>query len=484
MEEIVFQSATAMARAIRDRQISSEEVVDACLRRISAVNPQLNAVVQLPADAALQQARAADAAIARREIIGPLHGVPMTIKDTFDTAGVISTAGTLGRSAFVPTEDAVAVARLRAAGAILIGKTNVPELALAPETDNLVYGCTNNPYDLSRTPGGSSGGEGSIIAAGGSPIGLGSDCGGSIRIPANFCGIAGIKPTAGRVSRTGHFPPVTGVMNRLWHVGPLARFVEDLILALRVVSGVDGRDPVLVPMTLGDPTTVALNGLRVAFYTDNGILSPTSETAEVVKKAVEVVSKVVAHVEEDRPSGIEQTYDIMWGLASAERGADVEDALRTAGTTETHRYLKRFQQAQLATEPMTPAGFGALMSRWDMFCAAMIRFIESYDVIICPVVAFPAQRHGFILEKDKDLGFSYCSSYNLTGWPAVVVRGGTSPEGLPIGVQVVARPWREDVAFAVAQYIETALGGWRPPSFSLSDAERVKCGTGPTAARS
>jgi amidase len=463
MDEIISASATALARAIRDRQVSSEEVVDACLRRVKAVNPQLNAVVQEVADGALEQARKADAALARGELMGPLHGVPMTVKDTLDTAGVITTAGTLGRAAFVPGEDAVAVARMRAAGAILIGKTNVPELALAPETDNMVYGCTNNPYDLSRSPGGSSGGEASIIAAGGSPLGLGSDCGGSIRAPAHFCGIAGIKPTAGLVPRTGHFPPVAGLMNRLWHVGPLSRSVEDLILALRVISGVDGRDPVLVPMSLGDPDLVALKGLRVAFYTDNGILSPTPETAEVVKKAVEVLSQAVAHVDEDRPEGIEQTYDIWWALASADRGAGVEALLKTAGTTEPHRYLKRFQEAQSASRAMTPAEFGALISTWDMFCAAMVRFIERYDAIICPVVAFPAQHHGFIQEKEKDLGFSYCFTYNLTGWPAAVVRGGTSPEGLPIGVQVVARPWREDIALAAAQAIETALGGWQPP---------------------
>jgi amidase len=389
----------------------------------------------------------------------------MTIKDTLNTAGVISTAGTQGRAAFVPEEDATSVARMRSAGAILLGKTNVPELALAPETDNLVYGRTNNPYDPSRSPGGSSGGEASIIAAGGSPIGLGSDCGGSIRIPAHFCGLAGIKPTMGRVSRMGHFPPVTGLMNRLWHIGPLARFVEDLILALRIIIGLDGRDPTLVPMTLGDPGMVDLKSLRVAFYTDNGILSPTPETAEVVKKAVEVLSDVVMSVEENCPEGIEQTYDIWWGLVSADGGAGVEAILKMAGTTEPHLYLKRFQEAQLAAKAMTPSGFGTLISKWDMFCGAMIRFIENYDVIVCPVVAFPAQRHGFILEKDKDLGFSYCFTYNLTGWPAAVVRGGTSPEGLPIGVQVVARPWREDVALAVAQYIETALGGWKPPKF-------------------
>ena len=462
MKDIVAASATAMAKAIRDRKVSSEEVVCACLDRVRAVNPLLNAVVQEAGGAALAQARAADIDLGRGRPPGPLHGVPMTIKDTLETAGLVCTAGTLGRSAFVPTEDAVAVARLRAAGAILIGKTNVPELALAPETDNRVYGRTNNPYDLSRSPGGSSGGEAAIIASGGSPLGLGSDCGGSIRAPAHFCGIAGMKPTAGRVSRTGHFPPVDGLTNRLWHVGPLSRFVEDLVLALGIVSGIDGRDPLLVPMTLADPHLVALNGLRIAFYTDNGILAQP-ETGETVKKVAGVLSDAGAHVKEARPERIGETYDIWWGLSSADRGASVEAVLRVAGTAEVDRYMKRFQEAQRAVKPMTPSDFGALISRWDTFCASMIRFIENYDAIVCPVVAYPAQHHGFILEKDMDLGFSYCFTYNLTGWPAVVVRGGTSPEGLPIGVQIVARPSREDVALAIAQHIETVLGGWQSP---------------------
>jgi amidase len=464
MKEIIAASATALAKAIRDREVSSEEVVNAYLKRMRAVNPKLNAVVQELGETACEQARAADHALARGGLLGPLHGVPMTIKDTLDTAGVITTGGTQGRAAFVPREDAVAVARMRSAGAILLGKTNVPELALAPETDNLVYGRTNNPYDLSRSPAGSSGGEASIIAAGGSPIGLGSDCGGSIRSPAHFCGIAGMKPTTGRVSRTGHFPPVAGLMNRLWQIGPLARFVEDLILALRVIMGPDGRDPVSVPMPLGDPGAVVLKNLRVAFYTDNGILSPTPETAEVVKKTVKVLSDLVMSVEENCPKEIERTYDIWWGLASADRGAGVQAILKLAGTTELHLYMKRFLDVQLAAKPMVPSDFGSLILEWDTFCSAMTRFFENYDVIICPVIAFPAQEHGFIMQKDKDLGFSYCFTYNLTGWPAVVVRGGTSPEGLPIGVQVVARPWREEVALAVAQHIETALGGWQPPS--------------------
>jgi amidase len=456
-------SAAALAKAIRNRQASSEDVVNTYLKRIQEVNPKLNAVVQVVADMARGQARKADAAVARGENKGPLHGVPMTIKDTLDTASVVSTGGTQGRAAFVPAEDAHVVARMRSAGAILLGKTNVPELALAPETDNVIYGCTSNPYDLSLSPGGSSGGEASIIAAGGSPIGLGSDCGGSIRTPAHFCGLAGIKPTTGRVSRTGHFPPVEGLMNRLWQVGPIARFVEDLILALPVISGIDWRDPILVSMPLGDPYLVDLKSLHIAFYTDNGILSPTLETVDVVKKAVNVVADLVMSVNEDCPEDIEQTYDIWWGLSSADGGAGVERILKRAGTTKPHRYLKRFQEAQVAIKDVTPASFGTLIAKWDMFCNKMIRYMHKYDAIICPVVAFPAQPHGFILEKGKDLGFSYCFTYNLTGWPAAVVRGGTSIDGLPIGVQVVARPWREDVALAVALHIEKALVGWQPP---------------------
>jgi amidase len=364
---------------------------------------------------------------------------------------------------FVPEEDATAVARMRSAGAILIGKTNVPELALAPETDNLVYGRTNNPYNLKLSPGGSSGGEASIIAAGGSPIGLGSDCGGSIRAPAHFCGLAGIKPTKGRVPRTGHFPPAAGLMNRLWHIGPIARFVDDLILALPVISGVDWNDSILVPAKLGDPDTVAFNNLRVAFYTDNGILSPTRETVEVVGKVVEVLSNKVMSINEDCPEVIEQTYDIWWGICSADSGAGVATMLNIAGTSEPHRYTKLFQERQVVFKDRTPKDFGILISNWDIFCNEMISFIRQYDVIICPVLAFPAQNHGYILDKDKDLGFSYCFTYNLTGWPAAVVRAGATSDGLPIGVQVVAKPWREDVALAVARYIETTLGGWQPP---------------------
>jgi amidase len=463
MDELIYRSATELARAIRDKEVSSEEVVTAYLQRVEDVNPKLNAVVQLTADAASAQAREADAALVRGHVKGPLHGVPITIKDNIETAGVICTGGIKGRASFVPKQDATVVARMRAAGAILLGKTNMPELGLAFETDNLVYGPTNNPYDLSRTPGGSSGGEAAIIAAGGSPLGLGNDMGGSIRLPSHCCGITGLKPTTGRVPRTGHFPHPTGWLDPLWQTGPMARFVEDLILTLPIIAGVDWQDPTVIPMPLGDPRNVDLKSLRVAFYTDNGIMSPAPEIAEVAKKTAKLLSDAGMTVEEDRPEGIEQSFDIFLSLTSADGYAGVKSLLKMVGTTETHSWMESLlefgQEAALTT-----AEFGGLMLQWARFRSSMLSFMEKYDIIICPVHAFAAMPHGAIMAFENLAGTSYTITYNLTGWPGVVVRGGTSPEGLPIGVQVVARPWREDVALAVAQHIETVLSGWQRPS--------------------
>jgi amidase len=417
-------------------------------------------VVQLVADSARAQARAADAALARGTIYGPLHGVPMTIKDNLDTAGVISTGGTRGRATFVPARDATVVARMRAAGAILLGKTNTPELTLSYETDNLVYGRTSNPYDPSRTCGGSSGGAAAIIAAGGSPMDIGSDTAGSIRVPSHCCGTAGLRPTSGRVSRTGHILPPGGVIDALTQIGPMARFVEDLGLILPVIAGMDYLDPAVIPMPLGDPGQVDLGKLRVVVHTDNGIQSPTRETVETVKAAAAALANAGLAVTEARPAGIEQTLEIFLALTCDASG--IRALLESYGTTE-------LSPAVAGLLAMTNAGsasaaqLGAAVLRWDAFRAAMLSFMKEYDLILCPVSASPALPHGSSYAADSLPGYSYTQTYNLTGWPAATVRAGTSPEGLPIGVQVVARPWREDVALAVARHIESALGGWRAP---------------------
>jgi amidase len=462
VDELIYASATRLAQAIRDREVSSEEVVGASLERIESVNPKINAVVQLRAEAALAEAREADSILARGETKGPLHGIPITLKDALETAGIVSTAGTKGRASHVPAEDETAVARMRAAGAIILGKTNVPELSLAFESDNLIYGRTNNPYDLGRTPGGSSGGEAAIIAAGGSPLGLGTDLAGSIRLPSHFCGITGLKPTTGRVPKTAHFPPRGGLTTDLSQAGPMARRVEDLALALPIIAGVDWRDPTVVPMPIGDASAVDTKSLRVAFHTDNGITTPTPETVSIVKDAARSVADAGASVDEARPEGIEETYDLMHDLLGADGGAGVQTMLKIAGTLETHPLLQRVQEL-LRPRAMTTVELSALLLRLYRFRSRMLSFMERYDAIISPVCVHPAMLHGHSFNEETGAAFSYTMTYNLTGWPSAVVRGGTSPEGLPIGVQVVARPWREDVALALAARIEQATGGFERP---------------------
>ncbi len=449
--DLTNESVAWIARAIRKAEISSEEVVKFYLGRIEEVNPQLNAVVQLVADRALCEARAADAALASGRILGPLHGVPMTIKDSLDTEGVITTGGISGRERFRPAQDATVVARLRAAGAVLLGKTNTAELTLSYQTDNHVYGRTNNPYDLSRTSGGSSGGAAAITAAGGTPFDIGSDTGGSIRIPAHFCGVCGIKPTEGRVSRTGHIIPFGGFLDRLTSIGPIGRFVDDLILVLPVISGPDWRDPAIVPMPLGDPDEVDLATLRVAYHTDNGIACPTKETVGIMLRGAQALEEVVGSVEEAVPEPISETVELFSTLYDADGGAWRQRLLATARALPP--------DANPPPRGLAVADFSARLERWDQFRSEMLKFLESYDIIICPVNASPAVEHG----RGELEAYSYTQTYSLTGWPCVVVRIGCTEGGHPIGVQIVARPWREDVALAVARHLETALGGWEPP---------------------
>ncbi|MEM7126426.1 MAG: amidase [Chloroflexota bacterium] len=458
MDGLIYRSAKALAEAIRTKEVSSYEVVTACISLIEAVNPKINAVVQNRFEEAVDEARQADDALRQGESWGSLHGVPMTIKDSLDTAGVVTTVGTKGRQSFIPTRDATAVARPRAAGAILVGKTNTSELTAAGITDNHIYGQTNNPYDLNRTPGGSSGGAAAIVATGAIPFDIGSDSSGSVRLPAHYCGVAGLKPTMGRVSRTGHIPSFDiGLLDPITQIGPLARHVEDLPLLLRIISGVDWIDPTIVPVPLGNPEDVNLSQLRVAYYSDNGIETPTSDTEQVIKEAIEVLSAGGMKLVEDRPP-IVQNPDLLSGkLVLADGGDAIRKILQTVGTAidETHPSISWTQSGEVVpTLELT-----ALIAQWNIFRSQMLTFMKEYDAIVCPASSTPAPPH-----EAADTDFSYTSPYNLTGWPAVVVRGGTSSEGLPIGVQIIARPWHEDVACAIAQQIENELGGWQLPS--------------------
>jgi amidase len=453
---LYYAPATVLAEAIRRKRVSSLEVVNACLRRIDEVNPRLNAVVQLIADTARAGARQADAELARGKLRGPLHGVPFTVKDSFDTAGVISTAGTQGWARRVPTEDATMVARIRAAGGILMGKTNTPEFTWSDETDNLVYGRTSNPYDLTRTPGGSSGGPAAILASGGSPLDVGSDTGNSIRMPSHNCGIAGIKPTAGRVSKSGHAISYRGILESWTQVGPMARFVEDLMLVLPLVSGVDGRDPHAVPAPLLDPRRVRVGALRAVFFTEAPGRTPTPETVKAVETAVGALHAAGVRVEQQSPPGLDDATELWHKTVFADGAAWLRRLLQSAGTEGTGSLGELPTNEQVGSDQLT-----LLVEQLDEVRSQLLRFMQTVDLIVCPVMAMPAVKHG----GSSEPGYAdrYNEPHNITGWPVAVVRAGTSPEGLPIGVQLVARPWREDVALAAAKVVEAATGGWKPP---------------------
>ncbi len=436
MDDITFAPATALAAAIRDKKLSSAEVVEAHLRRIEDVNPKLNAVVQLTAEAAQEAAGKADATLARGEALGPLHGVPFTVKDWIETAGTICAAGIPERAGYVPRRDATVVARLRAAGGIMLGKT-------MDGVDNPVYGPASNPYDSSRIPGASSAGEAAIIAAGGSPLGLGSDSGGSVRYPAHCCGVVGLKPSAGRVPLTGHFPRIDHVSDPRTQIGPIARFVEDLALALPLIAGPDWRDPSVSPVPLGEWRDVECRGLRAAVFTEFPGASCTTETASAVRDAALALSDAGATIEDAVPPRIEESWEITQVHWKRVRSYSWKE-------------WRAASEHELAADEIERGLFAMGRLRREM-----LAFMERYDLLVCPTAPGPAPTK---TEGESREDFIYTLPYSLTGWPCAAVRAGTSPEELPLGVQIVAQPWRDDVALAVARHIEAALGGWQPPS--------------------
>ena len=458
MNEILALSGLAQARLLREERLSSEELVRLHLARIDAVNPALNAAIEVLREHAIAGARAADERRCKGATRGPLDGVPFSIKDSIQVAGTVCTAGTLGyRSAAASIEDATLVARLRAAGAIPLARTNLPDLLFAFESDNLIFGRTNNPYDLSRTPGGSSGGEAALISACGSPFGLGSDAAGSVRVPAHFCGIASIKPTSGRLPRTGHVPPPGSWIEAVWQIGPMARHVEDLWAMMPILLGPDGGDPSVIPMPYYDPEEAPVEKLRIAFFTDNGIARPEPETEGVVRRAAEALEAT-----EFRPQCIERTLELEMKFLGADGGDGIRQFLKSIGSVRTHPLLGGWL-AKYECLRTSVGGFAKYWAQLDEFRSKLHAVLSDFDVLISPVAAHTALPHGTSIEESVFRGFSYTMMYNLSGWPAAVVRCGQTASGLPIGVQISAPPWREDIALAVARRLEQIFGGWQPP---------------------
>ena len=463
MNKLIQSSATQQASLIRRREVSSVELVQAHLQQIEKVNSRINAAVEVQTDLALEQARRADAMLARGGVVGDLHGVPFSIKDSIEQQGTVCTAGTCGRRRAAPSrEDATVVARLRGAGAIPLARTNLPDLLFAFESDNLLFGRTNNPYDATRTPGGSSGGEAALIAACGSPCGLGSDAAGSVRVPAAFCGIASIKPTSGRLPRTGHFPRAGGWIERLWQIGPMARHVEDLCTMMRLLAGGDGRDATVIDMPPGEAGQVDLRNLRIAFYTENNYAATSAPVAAVVRAAAQALCTEAALVEDARPACLAEAYDLEMKLLGADGGDSLRGYLRHLGSDRVHPLLNGWLD-KLEAYRVDQAGFAGYWADLDRYRAEMFAFVQGYDAIVCPVYTQPALLHGTSIADKNFRGFSHTMAYNVAGWPAAVIRCGESADGLPIAVQVAARPYREDVALAVALRLERVFGGWKAP---------------------
>jgi len=461
MSEAIYWSACRIAAEIRAGNLSSREIVDACLERIEQVNPKINAVVQLVTERARKEADALDRLAASGQFRGPLHGVPITIKDSLDSEGIVSTGGTMGRKDFIPQQDAPVVARLRDAGAVLLGKTNTPELTLSAETSNLIYGRTLNPYDQERSPGGSSGGSAAIVACGGAALELGSDTGGSIREPAHLCGITGIKPTSGRTPRSGHIVPYGGgVMDSLTQIGPMARYVEDLVLALPIICGPDGRDPAVVPVTIGDPAEVDLSKLRIAWYADNGILAAADDIQRVVAETARRLQAQRFNIEQKLLPGMRELVNLSTGLRESANAGLIMRLLQRYGTQQPGPDLAGYLTADgiASANSLDPA----LLEAIDEARSRALGFFADYDAILCPPAHALARPHG-ASHGDSFDDWSYITIYNLLGWPGLSVRAGTSADGLPVGVQVVTAPWREDIALALALKIETLMGGYQKP---------------------
>lgn len=462
-------AASEMAALIRRREITSVELMTAHIRRIEEVNPTLNAVVQPLFDSAMDSARAADQALAKKEDVGPLHGVPFSVKDSIDVTGARTTAGTLGRRNADPAQnDATLVGRLRRGGAIPLAKTNLPDLLFAYESDNLIFGRTNNPYDLDRTPGGSSGGESALIAAGGSPFGLGSDAAGSVRIPAAFCGIASLKPTSGCLPRTGHVPPASGWVEALWQIGPMARRASDLSVMLPLLAGPDGSDFTTPPAHLA-PTRA--KDLRIAFLTYNGFATPMPAMAEAVCAAAALLEREGATVEEEKPAGLDSVYDLELDLLGADGCDGIDEYLRHLGAHPRHSLLEDGFLKRMHSRRASASQFASRWNAWDSFRRSLAEFFERYDALLCPVYTQPALRHGESVQEENFRGFSYAMAWNVGGLPAATVRC-ASHNGLPVNVQIVTARWNDRLALAFAERLEEGLGGWAPPPLLGGDEHK------------
>jgi Asp-tRNA(Asn)/Glu-tRNA(Gln) amidotransferase A subunit family amidase len=472
MNDLTFLSAVAMAEQVRAKKISPVELAEAHLAKIDRLNPTLNAFVHIDPESVRREARAAETAVMKGEALGPLHGVPISIKSSLAVAGYRWETGTRLRRGYIAEEDAPLVARLRRAGAIVLGVTNSPELLMAWETDNLLYGRTNSPWDITRTPGGSSGGEAAAIASGMSAGGVGSDGGGSIRVPAHFSGICGLKPTPGRIPSTGHFPVSGGPFALIGVVGPMARTVADLKAMFEVMQGPDDGDACAAPVPVRWPSRDEVRRLRVGYFEDDGRTPVTAEIRLALRSAADALRRAGFEVEPFRPEGLEEAR-LLWRKFFIKVGGMLIRPMFHGREHDISPTLRQFLEWSDAEPDLTGESLLDAWIRRDALRTEFLVQMRRYPILLCPAAAVPAFRHG---ERSWTIdgqtvnyfdAWSYTEWFNLLGNPAAVVPVGQSvaseSEGLPIGVQIVGRPWEDEQVLSVAGALEQVCGAWRIP---------------------
>ena len=465
MSDIVFSSATKQLELLRTGQISITELADEHIRQIERLNPKLNALVDFDAERVRKHAKQLEAS---REPHGPLHGLPVTIKSSIATAGYRCEIGSTLHRGDVPAEDAVAVGRLRTAGALILGTTNCPEFLMAYETANTLYGRTSNPWDLERSPGGSSGGESAAIAAGMSAAGLGSDSGGSVRVPAHFTGICSLKPTPGRVPGRGHLPPCVGPFSILGAIGPMARTIEDIQLLFDVLSAQDPHDPVSPPVPRCKPSLDELRMRTIGYFEDDGLVPVTAETRQAVQSAAQALRKAGFRVEPFRPSLLEPLRKL-WTTFFVQCGAMFYEPEISGRREQLSPVFSEFLSIAKDEGELTTRELLFAWAELDLMRSKFLAEIENFPVLLCPVASIPAFRHSERSWTIDGTEVKYLDAvrhtqwFNATAMPAAVVPVAQSKEGLPIAVQIAARPFEDENALGVASILDAVFGYRIPP---------------------
>ncbi len=486
LHPLLSLSATKLARMIRLREVSSTEVVQVHIDHIRKVNPVIRAMVRDRFDDALREAEHADARVRNEapDSLPPLLGVPCTIKEAFAVCGMPNTAGLVSRVGVRPSSDATAVARIRAAGAIALGVTNISELCMYMESDNRVYGRTNNPYDPTRIAGGSSGGEGAVIGAGGSPFGLGSDIGGSIRMPSFFNGIFGHKPTGGLVPGSGQFPISSGPALRYLTTGPMARRAEDLATLLRLLAGPDGIDAGCQLMRVETVEQLDLTKLRVLDMPDNGVIAVSEDLRDAQRRCAEALAARGARVRRQSIPALKRSFAIWSAMLSAAGGQSFAELMGGGVPIGCVRELLRwtagrskhtFPAIGLAVLEKVPKLFRSrareLLEAGASLREELVEAIGPNGVMLYPPYASPAPKH--YVSMIPPFKWVYTAILNVMELPATQVPLGLNSRGLPLGVQVVGIHGNDALTLAVAVELERIFGGWVPPSFDARAYRRA-----------